>query len=496
MHNFLMCDAFILQFAEPFINGRSNFTQGTIEFMPTEIVARMGMAVWLLSSTIAFGSENAGKYPNILLITIDTLRADHLSSYGYPLRTSPAIDRLAEEGTRFSSAYSPIPLTGPAHISLLTGRFPQEHGARVNGYAVGKDSKWLFLPQVLKKFGYANAAFISAWPLNSRLTHLDRWFDVYDENLTRSYQVFNSSRYAEDVTPVVTRWLDGRPSKKPFFLWVHYFDPHSPYHLRDGFKDFEQSGHPNNRPGLLNKAMAKRIQSYDSEIGYVDGYVKKLLKKVDDLKLRDSTLVVLTSDHGESLGENGYVGHGRALSQGIVKIPLILRYPGVIPDRQVIDDNVSLLDVMPTLLDFTIGVLNTENLPTAFAGRSLVSAITKKESIPNRPIRYLSFAGKKGWMPHWLAQFWITADRIPFRVGQTVGNKKSIWNPREKVLSSFDLSVDPFEQEPLVLSQKDRMYSSRTKPLSRWFEATNLSGGESRMNKRDMEILRSLGYVQ
>ena len=124
------------------------------------IAARIGMAVWLMGLTTAFGSETTEKYPNILLITVDTLRADHLSSYGYPLRTSPTIDRLAEEGTRFSSAYSPIPLTGPSHISLFTSRFPQEHGARVNGYAVGKDSKWLFLPQILKRFGYTNAAFI------------------------------------------------------------------------------------------------------------------------------------------------------------------------------------------------------------------------------------------------------------------------------------------------------------------------------------------------
>ena len=157
--------------------------------MSTGIAVRIGMAVWLLSLTTTLRAEGAGKYPNILLITVDTLRADHLSSYGYPLRTSPTIDRLAEEGTRFSSAYSPIPLTGPSHISLFTSRFPQEHGARVNGYAVGKDSKWLFLPQILKKFGYTNAAFISAWPLNSRLTHLGKWFDTYDENLTRSYQV-------------------------------------------------------------------------------------------------------------------------------------------------------------------------------------------------------------------------------------------------------------------------------------------------------------------
>ena len=232
--------------------------------------------VYLLTAVLAFGAEGNGRHPNILLITIDTLRADHLSSYGYPLKTSPAIDYLAERGVRFSSAYSPIPLTGPSHVSLFTSRFPQEHGARVNGYAVDKDSKWLFLPQILRRFGYFNAAFISAWPLTSRLTHLDRWFDVYDEDLSRKYQVFNSSRYAEDVTPLVTDWLENRPPR-PFFLWVHYFDPHSPYHLRDGFEELAKSGHPDNRPLSKNQEMTDRIRNYDSEIAYTDSHIGKLL---------------------------------------------------------------------------------------------------------------------------------------------------------------------------------------------------------------------------
>ena len=474
---------------------RTWVTQATIDFMPKRFLVRMVTAAWLLGLTVAFGSENVEEHPNILLITIDTLRADHLSGYGYPLKTSPAIDHLAEEGVRFSSAYSPIPLTGPSHISLFTSRFPQEHGARVNGYAVNKDSKWLFLPQILKRFGYTNAAFISAWPLTSRLIRLDRWFDVYDEDLNRNYQVFNSSRYAEDVTPLVTRWLSNR-LETPFFLWVHYFDPHSPYHLRDGFEDLVPSGHPNNRPPPVDEEMARRIRNYDSEIAYTDAHIAKLLAKVDDLGLRDSTLVALTSDHGESLGENGYVGHGRALSQGIVKVPLILRYPGVIPAGQVIDDNVSLLDVTPTLLDLAIGAQNREVLPAVFAGRSLASATTKKKPIPSRPIRYITFAGKKGWMPHWIAQLWVNADRTPLRIGQTLGDKKSIWNPRKKVLSLFDVDTDPFEQKPLMLSSGDSLYSTLKKPLRQWFEVTNLSDGESRMNERDVEILKSLGYVQ
>ena len=460
--------------------------------------------IYLLTAVLAFGAEGNGRHPNILLITIDTLRADHLSSYGYPLKTSPAIDYLAERGVRFSSAHSPIPLTGPSHVSLFTSRFPQEHGARVNGYAVDKNSKWLFLPQILRRFGYFNAAFISAWPLTSRLTHLDRWFDVYDEDLSRKYQVFNSSRYAEDVTPLVTDWLENRPPR-PFFLWVHYFDPHSPYHLRDGFEELAKSGHPDNRPLSKNQEMTDRIRNYDSEIAYTDFHIGKLLKRIDALGLTDSTLVVLTSDHGESLGEHGYVGHGRALSQGIVGIPLILRYPDVIPAGQVIDANVSLLDVTPTVLELAIGSQNEKTLPTSFIGRSLVSAVTKHEPIPSRPIRYISFAGKKGWMPQkllpaafasWLAQFWVNADRSPILVGQTFGDEKSIWRPRKKSISVFDISSDPFEENPVVVNRTDPSYHSRKKPLSQWFEATDLSVGESRMGKRDVEILKSLGYIQ
>ena len=132
--------------------------------------SRILLGVGLLSLSALAGSAaeppSGRNHPNILLITVDTLRADHLSSYGYHLKTSPEIDKLAEEGVRFANAYSPIPLTGPSHTSLFTSRYPQEHGARINGFAVPKDSKWLSLPQILKRFGYQNGAFVSAWPPN------------------------------------------------------------------------------------------------------------------------------------------------------------------------------------------------------------------------------------------------------------------------------------------------------------------------------------------
>ncbi len=433
-------------------------------------------------------------HPNIVLITIDTLRADHLSSYGYHLKTSPTIDKLAAEGVRFENAYSPIPLTGPSHTSLFTSRFPQEHGARMNGFAVPKDSKWLSLPQILKRFDYQNGAFVSAWPLTSRLTHLDRWFDLYDEDLSRTYQVFNSSRYAEDVTPLAVSWLEENRAG-PFFLWVHYFDPHSPYNLREDFAEPESSGHSKSTRETLNGEMANRIKRYDSEIGYADFHIGKLLARLDELGLRRSTLVVLTSDHGESLGEHGYVGHGRQLSEGIVHIPLIMRYPARLPAGKVISRNVSLLDATPTILELAIGRQPYKDLPTAFAGRSLASAMIGQESIPERPIRYITFAGKKGWMPRWLSSMWVSPDERPFRVGQSLGTQKMVWDPNGRSLSVFNIDEDPFEMSPLVLSHKHAQYSATARPLGQWFRATDLTAGESKLTKRDTEVLKTLGYI-
>ena len=180
--------------------------------------------------------------PNILLITIDTLRADHLSSYGYHKQTSPRIDEMAAQGVRFDRAHTVIPLTGPSHLSMFTGRYPQEHGARINGTAPPSNSRWLSLPQILRRFGYRSSAFVSAWPLIGRLTRLHRWFDDYDQEMTRKYDIVHASRDAPAVTRAATRWLR-RNHDERFFLWAHYFDPHAPYELHPEFGDLPASGH-------------------------------------------------------------------------------------------------------------------------------------------------------------------------------------------------------------------------------------------------------------
>jgi len=451
----------------------------------------VGLLGWLaLAPALA-----AAEPPNILLITIDTLRADHLSCYGYPLRTTPNIDRLAGQGVRFERAYTPIPLTGPAHISLFTGRYPQEHGARINGLAHDDKARLLFWPQILRRYGYRNAAFVSAWPLAGRLSRLDELFDHYDEELNRSYQWLNSSRWAEDVTPKAIAWLR-TAAHRPFLLWVHYFDPHSPYRYRREFGRLARIGRA--KRAAMSEEMRERVARYDSEIAYTDHHVGKLLEALEALDLARSTLVVLLSDHGESLGEHGYVGHGRHLYENIVRIPLILRWPGIIAAGKVVEGAVSLVDVAPTIIELAIerfhGPLNIHAL---FSGRSFAKALEPGGMPPQeRLIRHITFGGKKGFWPRWLSFLWTDLDDRPLRIGLLAGSRKLIYSPQSGSLEIYDLGRDPQELLPTRPARKSPLYQTETARLEQWLESTAGAAGENRMTERDLRVLRSLGYVR
>ena len=459
-------------------------------------LAGAGIASLIAAQGTTAAEASQGQHPHVILITVDTLRADHLSSYGYHLRTSPTMDKLAEEGVRFERAYTPIPMTGPSHFSMFTGRYPQEHGARINGVSLPDDSKWLTVPQVLRRFGYTSGAFVSAWPLIGRLTQLHRDFDHYDEELGRSYQVFHSMRWAGDVTRPALRWLDENKDKAKLFLWVHYFDPHEPYNLREQFASPEQIRDPSPATLEYSAEIQNRIRRYDSEIGYADSHIKRLLDRIDKLGMRDNTLVALVSDHGEGLGEHGFVGHGRWLFESTVHVPWIMRLPGKITPGRVVAQSVSTLDLAPTILDLAVPEFRNEaRVSISHAGQSQVSAIADESSARSRQIRFVSFEGKKGFIPKWISWAWKPNSGLPFRIGKLEGSMKAIWTPEQKRFEFFDLSKDPHERQPETLTTASRRYSFESEAFERWFETTNLAESESRLTERDAEILESLGYI-
>jgi choline-sulfatase len=281
------------------------------------------------------------RFPNLLLVTVDTLRADRLSSYGYRRSTTPHLDRLLARGVRFANAHTVEPLTTPALASLLTSRYPQEHGSTRNGLPVrpGLSS----LASVLGERGFRTAAFVGNWTLRDRISGLGPHFGEYHEVFSRKrWLVMKGEATAADLTTGALDWLAAlrrESPDRPFLLWVHYVEPHAPYRLQARFTG--QLGYP--ARGDLSAS-----QRYDTEVAFVDDAIGRLLAGVEQLA-GDDTLVAFAGDHGESLGDHGYWGHGRHIYESGLRIPMGLSWPGKVAPR-VVQLEASILDLAPTLL--------------------------------------------------------------------------------------------------------------------------------------------------
>jgi len=295
--------------------------------------------------------------PNIILIVLDATRPDHLSAYGYQRPTSPVLAQVAANGVRFDQAIATSSWTLAAQASLLSGLYPVRHGASYRRPRLNDTVPTL--PQWLKARGYATAAVVSAPYLVSKFS-LNRGFDHYDDQMPR-----REKRRAADVTDAVLRWLD-RARGRPFFLFAHYFDAHTPLNPPSPFDqrfDPAYTGHWNGaRFGHAETVMrgeetlspADRehlIALYDGELAYQDQEIGRLLAQVTAWGLDETTLLVITADHGESLGERGVWLHATSLYEELLRVPLILRFPGHLAPGRVIPDPVSQVDLLPTLLD-------------------------------------------------------------------------------------------------------------------------------------------------
>jgi len=449
--------------------------------------ALLVVAVVSLSGCMRSGQHDT----NVVFISIDTLRADHLSCYGYDRNTSPNIDLLAAEGHRFAHAYTSIPTTLPAHTAMFTSHYPSESVVRKNG-DIASDLL-VTLPEILQAQGYATVGFVSSLPLNPRFG-LNQGFDSY-EGVTGQ-----PSRRAEDTLKSVRHWFEQRDDQR-FFLFVHLFDPHSRYRAPQRFR--EQFSAPESAPVkfgfvrdhsiLTDDAIVSAIAGYDAEISYADWAVGELLSMLEGAGVAERTLVVLVSDHGESLDElferyDYAFDHGEFLYRHQLNVPLIIRLPGQAGKQRrsgVYDTPVSTIDVMPTILDI-LGIAAPENI----AGRTLLPALYG-ETLGERPVFSERRVFKKA------AREYLRGDDYSVLLGRW---QLLLNGGRSNEL--YDIEADPGEAAIYQGGDGDDSAELHARELSRLIGSWRaqieplVSQARSEEDRRVLERLRSLGYTE
>lgn len=396
----------------------------------------------------------AGK--NLLLITIDTLRADHVGAYGADRQATPNLDSLAERGVRFTRCYAPVPLTLPSHTVMFTGRPPFDTGVRINGIHY-LDEKETTLAERFRRADYATGAVISAYVMVSKFG-LAQGFDHYDDRLTMdNVYRFYAEIPADEAVNRFRAWLDGLPAQQPFFGWLHLYDPHQPYEPPQPWAD-RFAGDP-----------------YRGEVAFVDEQIGRLLDHLERSGLASETLVLMTSDHGEGFGEHGEQGHGLLAYDETLRVPLILYAPGQLEPGSV-ETSVSLYDLTPTLAE--LFDLERGAKPV---GRSLAPALLAGETPPASEIYFETLAGSesKGWAP-------VT--------GLVVDDLKYIRVPDAEL---YDLATDPGEHRNLW-SQRQRPAREMEQRLRHYVEAKTRANGTQRereLTPEDRRQLAALGYL-
>ncbi|MBN1345276.1 MAG: sulfatase-like hydrolase/transferase [Phycisphaerae bacterium] len=395
---------------------------------------------------------------NVLLVSMDTVRRDRLHCYGRREIDTPVVDRLAREGVRFDQAVTPVPMTLPGHASMLTGLNPQHHGARVNGM-FQLDEKVPTLAGTLRGKGYRTGAVIAAFVLDRRFG-LARGFDHYDDDLSTGRQSFQFSyreRQADQVNAAAIQWLR-QSSNKPFFLFVHYFDPHWPFNAPEPFA----SKYKNNDHG-----------DYDGEIAYTDHQLGELLKELKRLGVRDRTLIAVTSDHGEGLGEHDEKTHSLLLYDTTLRVPLIVAAPSRIPQNRLVTRQVGLIDLTPTILDL-LGV----TIPTGLDG---VSLLAPPPASPRRLyIETLAGEFMHGWAP---------------LVGVRGEDYKFVLAPRPEL---YDLRADPNEMNDLFRSDRataSKLYDALKAMVGGDPELVTQVAANLPMDEDTRKRLGALGYL-
>jgi arylsulfatase A-like enzyme/Tfp pilus assembly protein PilF len=414
------------------------------------------LVVAALVGLLAWGMWGQSRRPHVLLITLDTTRADRIGCYGHSPALTPTLDALAASGVLFERAYTPIPMTLPAHASLMTGLYPREHGLITNGRG-RLDDQIPTLAEQLRNAGYDTAAFVGSFVLHSKFG-LQRGFATYDDDLTDTDPTehgLHRQRDGRQVVDAALAWLQ-QDRAQPFFGWVHLYDPHHPYDAHAGeFGDRFQA------------------QPYDGELAYVDRQVSRLLDQLERQGLRDRTLIVIVGDHGESLGEHEEHEHGLTLYNGALHVPWIWAGWGVTSSGRRVPQPVSLIDFRLTLLE-VLGLSDAEStsggsLRPALAGEDIAAEACYAAT--DEPL---------------LAQGWS-----PLR-SLTTERWKYIRSPEPEL---YDLTNDPQELHNLAADRAEEVRDWDDQLVALEETMTVRTAADVELSSKERQALASLGYL-
>src|ERR1039458_6194701 len=429
--------------------------------MPASFRRFMVVVLMALTALPAAAQTSAQPALNVVLITIDTLRADHVGCYGYKQIKTPNIDGLAADGTRFARAFAVVPVTLPSHTTMLTGTYPMLSG--MHDFSVNKLSPTQpTMASVLKQAGYATGAVIAAAVLDSRFglnQGFDFYYDHFDFSRLSEANLDEMERPGNVVADVVLDWL-GKNSQKKFFLWMHLYDPHFQYNPPEPYKH-EYAAQP-----------------YDGEIAFADEQVGRLVRYLKEKGIYQNTVIVLAGDHGEGLGEHGEKTHGFFIYNATMHVPLIIRVPGS-PGGRTVAEPVSLVDLMPTML----GAVGVE-VPAQVQGKSLLARVGGGDA--EMAERDRSVYGET-FLP-----------RLHFNWSELRGAENTKYHfidaPRPEL---YDLAKDPGELHNLLGEKKAVAEEMRAKltAMIRDYSAGKELAEKTGLDPALMERLKALGYA-
>jgi arylsulfatase A-like enzyme/Flp pilus assembly protein TadD len=447
----------------------------------TKIILALLALAAVITAIVAYRHFSAPKIRHIVLISMDTTRADYLSCYGYQHKTTPNIDAVAAEAVRFEQAIAPIPLTLPSHSTMLTGTIPPYHGIHDNLNYMLADSN-LTLAEMLKASGYTTGGIISSYVLEDGFG-LGQGFDTYDDEFDEIDNQLGAERRGGEVSAHAIKWLDENRDED-FFLFLHYYDPHSPYDPPEPYRGLfgsiaaaEAIGLTDNTSLTADTDEKKKVfkLTYAEELAYTDHCIGQVINKLKSLDLYDSTLLIITGDHGEAFGEREEMGHGYYIYQESIHVPLIVKLPGQ-QTAKTVSGAVGLIDITPTVCSL-LGI----EAPQYIQGRDLSGALFDEPlEDDDRYIYSESLLATKYKASPLLA---VTGNRF-----------KYIQTARPEL---YDLIDDPGETHNLVdaQSQRARILQDVLGVMLEESLAAGTPDSALELDEESLKKLQSLGYV-